>query len=76
MTGLTKEQEKRQRRDAFARGGTAGMLRRRCQPPTFNVWPAPSARAFSRASLISLRQRIRSRSIAPAKMEIRAFRSS
>jgi hypothetical protein len=37
MTGLTKEQEKRQRRDAFARGGTAGMLRRRCQPPTFNA---------------------------------------
>ena len=42
----------------------------------FNVWPAPSARAFSRASLISLRQRIRSRGAAPAKMEIRAFRSS
>jgi hypothetical protein len=42
----------------------------------FNVRPAPSARAFSRASLISLRQRIRPRSPAPAKMEIRVFWTS
>src|SRR5215217_365133 len=33
----------------------------------FDVWPAPSARAFSRASLTSLRQRIRPRGTAPAK---------
>jgi transposase len=41
-----------------------------------NVWPAPSASPFPRPCLISLRQRIRSRGIAPAKMEIRASRSS
>ena len=43
-----------------------------------NVWPAPSARRFCRdRRLISLLQRIRPRrSFLPAKMEIRAFRSS
>ena len=41
-----------------------------------NVRPAPSARVLLRDCLVSLRRRIRSRSIAPAKMEIRASRAS
>lgn len=36
----------------------------------------PVCKRFPRSSLVSLRQRIRSRSNAPAKMEIRAFWSS
>ena len=41
-----------------------------------NVWPAPFASGFLRFELTSLHQRIRSRSMAPAKMEIRAPWSS
>jgi transposase len=41
-----------------------------------NVWPAPSARDFVECAFFSLLQRIRPRADAPAKMEIRAFRSS
>ncbi|MBD1549787.1 inner membrane CreD family protein [Roseibium aggregatum] len=41
-----------------------------------NVWPAPSARGNLKIALFSLRQRIRSRGRAPAKMEIRAVWSS
>jgi transposase len=49
------------------------MVRKLCQK---TVWPAPSASRFPRSCLVSLRQRIRSRGIASAKMEIRASRSS
>jgi hypothetical protein len=41
-----------------------------------NVWPAPSASSFCDMTLASLHQRIRPVGIAPAKMEIRASRSS
>ena len=41
-----------------------------------NVWPAPSANSFCDMTLASLHQRIRPVGTAPAKMEIRAFRSS
>ena len=41
-----------------------------------NVWPAPSASSFCDMTLTSLHQRIRPVGIAPAKMEIRASRSS
>jgi transposase len=41
-----------------------------------NVWPAPLQVAFNEYALTSLLQRIRPRVQAPAKMEIRAFRSS
>jgi transposase len=41
-----------------------------------NVWPAPSASGFKRGDLTGLRQRIRSRGCAPAKMEFRAPWSS
>ena len=41
-----------------------------------NVWPAPSASDFFECAFFSLLQRIRPRADAPAKMEIRAFRSS
>jgi len=41
-----------------------------------NVWPAPSASRFRDLTLASLHQRIRPVGTAPAKMEIRAFRSS
>jgi Winged helix-turn helix len=37
-----------------------------------NVCPAPSASGFERGDLTGLRQRIRSRGRAPAKMEFRA----
>ena len=41
-----------------------------------NVWPAPSASSFCDMTFASLHQRIRPVGIAPAKMEIRACRSS
>jgi transposase len=41
-----------------------------------NVWPAPSASGFRRGDLTGLRQRIRSRGQASAKMEFRAPWSS
>ena len=41
-----------------------------------NVWPAPSASNFVEYAVIGLLQRIRPRAQAPAKMEIRASRSS
>jgi len=41
-----------------------------------NVWPAPSASDFVEYAVIGLLQRIRPRAQAPAKMEIRASRSS
>ena len=41
-----------------------------------NVWPAPSASSFCDMNLASLHQRIRPVGTAPAKMEIRASRSS
>ena len=43
---------------------------------TFNVWPAPSASSFCDMTFASLHQRIRPVGLAPAKMEIRASRSS
>jgi len=41
-----------------------------------NVWPAPSASDFVEYAVIGLLQRIRPQAQAPAKMEIRASRSS
>ena len=41
-----------------------------------NVWAAPSASDFIENAIISLLQRIRPRAFSPAKMEIRASRSS
>ena len=53
----------------------ANAVRLQLHALAYNVWPAPSASCVLRECLISLHQRIRSRGVAPAKMEIRASRS-
>jgi hypothetical protein len=66
--------------DYFCRTGTiwSGELPPLIGDPDFlsvNVWPAPSARGLNILPS-SLRQRIRPRSLLPAKMEMRATCSS
>jgi hypothetical protein len=57
------------------RSFAANAVRLQLHALAYNVWPAPSASRVLRECLISLHQRIRSRGIAPAKMEIRGSRS-
>jgi hypothetical protein len=52
------------------------LIRHQSPKATLNVWPAPSARGDSHLALVSPLQRIRSRVLSPAKMEIRTARSS
>jgi hypothetical protein len=73
---LVELQEKLQTRGVSAGIGTLWRFFDRRRITFKNVWPAPSASDFIENAIISLLQRIRPRAFSPAKMEIRASRSS
>jgi hypothetical protein len=72
------EMQERLRREAgvSASVGTIWTFLDRAGLTFKNVWPALSASGFLRGDLTGLRQRIRSRGQAPAKMEFRTPWSS
>ncbi len=61
---------------AWMRLGSLSGVARLLRLNTIQRMARPACKRFPRSSLVSLRQRIRSRNNAPAKMEIRAFWSS